>query len=893
MSSGTFPPEHSAGDAEDAGLLQRIARWSLDGSKTEWALDSVGFWSRATPSGLNRREQGWKLHLSATPLSAPIVLSRVVEVISQNPCAFKFASSLGKVESLVHTRCARGSSGKFITIYPNDDDQFESLAQSLHSATFGLPGPVILSDLPYRPGSLVQYRFGAFVGVEGISNEGNFEVMLRGPGGELVEDRRDPWFNPPKWAGSPPVPSPAQDLQRPGGILLAQRFRVTGAIQQSNKGGVFLAEDEKTSRQVVIKRARQHIGATLNGVDAADILRSEAAMLDRLEGLGLTPRKVALFERGGDTLLAQERICGKTLSRWVREVSVSEGDVFSIAGELVDMVASIHDQGLVLRDLTPNNVMVADDGRLQLIDVECITEVGEVVTNSYTREYAAPEQIRASRIGYIPEQAIDLYAMGGMLFFLATGVHPNPASDDDSSGRCLQDRWDHTLGLMAQTNPILRALSPAVRGLLADSPDERWPLTKVKEYLQDCRQVIPHEVSDSMQITDAEIRRIVDDGLAHIAATMGDPRQAQALWSQQEKSASADPSAVQYGAAGVMASLVHLAAHLRDAQGNHIIGQTASWIERRLENIPRTLPGLYFGSAGTAWALHDAATLLQNEHLAKTAEDLALKVPIEWPNPDVAHGAAGAGITQFYFWRRTGDGRYLERMEMCAAKLATEADHTEDGVFWHIPADFNSTLAGLTHYGFAHGVAGIGYFFLLAHRATQSERYLSLAREAGNTLLRSVSVENESARWPTSRIAGAADNILRTYWCSGSSGIGSFLLQLWEATGEPDFLDMAKKAAQAVHEERWQGSSGMCHGLAGNGDFLLDLADMTGLSVYREQARDIATVIHARSVIRNGLTVVCDDSQTEVTVGYSTGISGIICFLSRLLDGGPRLWMPN
>src|SRR5262249_23580468 len=157
---------------------------------------------------------------------------------------------LPQLQQLVSVNADRRSSGKVITAYPRDDEQFAALAEELHRATERLPGPAILSDRPYRPGSLVHYRYGGFTDRRVLSNDGYLESMLTGPDGVLVKDVRLPRFSPPPWAACPleaGVPETA------GPVLLAGRFAVHRAIRHGNKGGVYLAKDETTGDEVVIK----------------------------------------------------------------------------------------------------------------------------------------------------------------------------------------------------------------------------------------------------------------------------------------------------------------------------------------------------------------------------------------------------------------------------------------------------------------------------------------------------------------------------------------------------------------------------------------------------------------------------------------------------------------
>jgi hypothetical protein len=71
------------------------------------------------------------------------------------------------------------------------------------------------------------------------------------------------------------------------------------------------------------------------------------------------------------------------------------------------------------------------------------------------------------------------------------------------------------------------------------------------------------------------------------------------------------------------------------------------------------------------------------------------------------------------------------------------------------------------------------------------------------------------------------------------------------------------------------------------------MADLLGDECYRDWAYDLAGSIYARSALRGGRILVPDDTGTEVTPGYGTGLSGVLAFLLRLRGSGPRLWLPH
>ncbi|MFD0891913.1 lanthionine synthetase LanC family protein, partial [Streptosporangium algeriense] len=146
--------------------------------------------------------------------------------------------------------------------------------------------------------------------------------------------------------------------------------------------------------------------------------------------------------------------------------------------------------------------------------------------------------------------------------------------------------------------------------------------------------------------------------------------------------------------------------------------QAAGWTVRRLHGEPRPSPGLYFGQAGISWALFEAARALDDGELRAKALGMAHELPTEWPQPDICHGLAGAGLAQLHFWQATGDDVFAERACAAADTLVKVAITSDDGILWEIPGDFDSALAGVRHWGFGHGVAGIGAFLLASARAT-------------------------------------------------------------------------------------------------------------------------------------------------------------------------------
>lgn len=889
---------------------------------TDWNLREDGSWCHVNGPAPVELIQGWKLHVSATPLSAPHVLHAAADVLLSARCPFKFAPGLDRVEELTSVRYDRAQAGKFLAAYPRDEAHFHQVAAALCDATDGLPGPRILSDRPYRAASIVQYRYGAFRGVRTLTNDGSFEVRLQAPDGGTATDHRKPWFAPPSWAAplsprpssespaGPAVPSAAAPASAAGGppLLADGRFEVREAIRQSARGGVYRATDRSTGRSVIIKQARAHIGATRTGSDSRDLLAHEGRVLAALAPL--TPAALAEFSQGEYAFLVEELVEGRSLTEHIastanrRGRSADERQVRRLAEDVIRLASEVHARGWVLRDLSSGNLIVTPLGSVVLIDPEFAARPGDRVNRVFTPGFAAPEVMAGPIYGPAPHYSADVFAVGAVLMHLLLGLPPAFAPDDDSD-RSTSDRIAAILDLAAQDLPLVRRWRPLLAGLTDAFPGRRWSLAQAAEFLR-CEgdsgtarsvPVSRRDADEPAAHLDGLIDRIVDDGLEYLAAGMQPDRAW--LWPTDGFGSSTDPLNVQYGAAGVLSVLGRAAADRESATARTAVRTAADWIGKRIDEGSRVLPGLYFGRAGTAWALREAATLLRDPDLAERAEEFGRRIPLRWPNPDVCHGAAGAGLSQLRLWQLSGQPDFLARARTCADGLLAAAQETDDGTFWPVAEAFDSSLAGVAHLGFGHGVAGVGAFLLAIGQLTGDQGYLDMASAAGRTLAANAEVDaaTGAAVWRTERRQPVKAQDMLFHWCSGASGVGTFLVRL--AVTEPDrelagrYRELVDGAAIAVHRARWISSTAACHGLAGNAQFLLDAAAVPGTdsSRYRRWARDLAAVVVARHTRREGRLIVPDESGLKVAPGYSTGLAGVLDLLLRLRHGGDRSWM--
>jgi tetratricopeptide (TPR) repeat protein/predicted Ser/Thr protein kinase len=166
--------------------------------------------------------------------------------------------------------------------------------------------------------------------------------------------------------GVGPGPSAEATLELSRGSLLG-RYLVLAPLGAGGMGVVYTAYDPELDRKVAIKLWHAQTGAATTADLARGRLQREAQALARLAH----PNVVAVFDVGtldGRLFVAMEYIDGWTLGDWLaleRRSLAQILEVFLAAGR---GLAAAHAQGLVHRDIKPDNLMIGRDGRVRVMD---------------------------------------------------------------------------------------------------------------------------------------------------------------------------------------------------------------------------------------------------------------------------------------------------------------------------------------------------------------------------------------------------------------------------------------------------------------------------------------------------------------------------------------------
>ena len=148
-----------------------------------WEQTEVADWLVHRPVGVRLPAQGWKVHVSACLDNADKVLTTVWDYCVPRRISFKFLRGLDALLLANAKYAHRGSSGKFVTIYPADE-QLEVVLTELGVALAGSQGPYILSDLRWGEGPLY-VRYGGFAERHSVSETGALELAIEDPDGRL------------------------------------------------------------------------------------------------------------------------------------------------------------------------------------------------------------------------------------------------------------------------------------------------------------------------------------------------------------------------------------------------------------------------------------------------------------------------------------------------------------------------------------------------------------------------------------------------------------------------------------------------------------------------------------------------------------------------------------
>ena len=218
------------------------------------------------------------------------------------------------------------------------------------------------------------------------------------------------------------------------GEMLQSRYRIVSLLGQGGMGAVYRAWDTRLNVPVALKEMTPQPG--LDPHTLAQLrrqFRHEAQTLARLNHPHLVD-VTDFFEEGGNAYLVMRFIEGESLAALIeREGALPEKQVLIWAGQLLDALAYCHSQGVIHRDVSPQNVIIRPDGQAVLVDFGLVKlwDPHDPHTKTAMRgmgkpEYAPPEQYDIE-MGHTDARS-DIYGLGATLYHALTGQAPPTAT---------------------------------------------------------------------------------------------------------------------------------------------------------------------------------------------------------------------------------------------------------------------------------------------------------------------------------------------------------------------------------------------------------------------------------------------------------------------------------
>jgi WD40 repeat protein len=194
------------------------------------------------------------------------------------------------------------------------------------------------------------------------------------------------------------------------GQTLGNRYRVRSLLGRGGMGEVWRAFDLKLRVDLALKALRQEL---LEDKRALEALRQEVRTAREVISPNVC-RVFDLVELDGQELVSMEYIDGVTLADILKMRAPLElAEAREIASQFLAGLESIHEAGLVHRDMKPENVMMTRSGRVVVMDLGIAKGLADRQTGtvSGTPAYMAPEQARGESIS----PRVDVYSAGVVL----------------------------------------------------------------------------------------------------------------------------------------------------------------------------------------------------------------------------------------------------------------------------------------------------------------------------------------------------------------------------------------------------------------------------------------------------------------------------------------------
>ncbi|MGQ0615256.1 MAG: protein kinase domain-containing protein [Planctomycetaceae bacterium] len=200
-------------------------------------------------------------------------------------------------------------------------------------------------------------------------------------------------------------------------------FHLTRLVAVSGMGLLFDAQDVRSERRVAFKILRPDRATESNVARAVE----EAKSLARIRHENIVSILSTGRLKNGESFLVMDYVDGLTATQLGKSGKLGIPEALKIASDTCNALQVVHERGMVHRDIKPSNIMIeSKSARTVLIDFSlALTEGGGLAgAPAGTIIFCAPEQVQPRNSADTMSPLVDIYGLGGTLYFMLTGSHP-------------------------------------------------------------------------------------------------------------------------------------------------------------------------------------------------------------------------------------------------------------------------------------------------------------------------------------------------------------------------------------------------------------------------------------------------------------------------------------
>lgn len=783
----------------------------------------------------NLPAQGWKIHISANYENALPILELAVDILTQREVSFKVIRNVETYLLTSEKPFPREQYGKFITIYPKNDDEFLDLLYLLHSKLQCFDGPRILTDKRYKSSKVVHYRYGGFIPLCSYNSLGIPSYYIYDGNGNLFEDARHPFYVlPPGF-----VDIVEEEADTSPSSKLLQEYTIKSVMRFTNSGGTYIGVHKLSQQQVVIKEARPYTQIDKKGNSSISVRKTEAEVLRKCAASPLLPRIFDSFFDSEHYFIVEEYIEGQTLFKYVmdnnpflrlQDSSISSnyiGQIVNFISQLYLFIISLRHEGYVMHDLTADNIIVTPQMKLKVIDMEGCTPLNN-------------KELRIGKNNYVRNNQTDFpdFCELGLLLFSCI-------ISKDFLLQQKKDTIESFMNYLTEFYTLPKELSELILALAKPTSESISAIPS----LIDCLHT---KLIDSAAVGKKAVvtftlpdNSIVERVLYGIVET------------EKKVSGSIFPITpmipndlnIANGLAGIVSGFWKLG----------YTGFCEKFVHK--VNCATYLPiGLYVGWGGCILTLLEIGEIelaqeLYNNH-CKNLENL--------DDFSLFSGVSGILIVALKLFCVTGKTSFLKDAEQLAALIFDRYNFkTNDNI------------------GLGNGNAGIALALLHLYYLTDNRTYIEYGKVLLMRELQYAVKESHFISFPAKR----GGKILYPYFMEGTAGILSVILRYLPIYNE--FQNIAIELTEGIHY-CFSVSASLFTGMAGIGNTLLDCALYLTNPKYYNWALEAAHFCLSHKIPYDNDTYLFPDIYCQkISVDYGYGSMGILLFLARLIEKNP------